>query len=280
MKQNGYSESTIEPIGRRLRTLAKHVDLNFPEKAKEYISEQTWSMSYKQNVVNAYNHYAETNNIRWEMPQYPRESSLKKLPLETDIDFIISYAKPKSRIAYRLVKECSLRPIEVEWLKVKNIDLNIGVIYPEIAKGSEPRAPKMKNETLAMLKGYIGKQNLGLNDHIFSSSKTLQKNWNKLRNKLAHQYGKPELKQIRLYDLRHFCRSVIYARTKDIVFTQRMMGHKNIKNTLRYIHLVGFKEDEWVCKVAKTIDEACQLIESGFEYATEMDGAKIFRKRK
>jgi len=73
---------------------------------------------------------------------------------------------------------------------------------------------------------------------------------------------------------------MIYQKTKDIVYTQRMMGHKNIKNTLRYIHLVGFKEDEWIVKVAKTLDEACQLIESGFEYVTEMDNAKIFRKRK
>jgi len=59
-----------------------------------------------------------------------------------------------------------------------------------------------------------------------------------------------------------------------------MMGHRNIKNTLLYVHLVGFKEDEWICKVAKTIEEASNLIESGFDYVTEMDGIKIFRKRK
>jgi len=32
--------------------------------------------------------------------------------------------------------------------------------------------------------------------------------------------------------------------------------------------------------VAKTLQEACNLIEQGFEYVTEMDGVKIFRKRK
>jgi len=49
---------------------------------------------------------------------------------------------------------------------------------------------------------------------------------------------------------------------------------------LKYIDLVNFKEDEWISRVARTLNEACQLIEAGFEYVTEMDGVKIFRKRK
>jgi hypothetical protein len=32
--------------------------------------------------------------------------------------------------------------------------------------------------------------------------------------------------------------------------------------------------------IAKNLKEACQLIESGFEYVTEIEGAKLFRKRK
>jgi hypothetical protein len=42
-----------------------------------------------------------------------------------------------------------------------------------------------------------------------------------------------------------------------------------------------FKEnDEYVCKTAKTIEEAAQLIEAGFEYVTEINNIKLFRKRK
>ena len=32
--------------------------------------------------------------------------------------------------------------------------------------------------------------------------------------------------------------------------------------------------------VATTIDEACQLLEAGFEYVTDIDGKKLFGKRK
>jgi hypothetical protein len=36
----------------------------------------------------------------------------------------------------------------------------------------------------------------------------------------------------------------------------------------------------YTCKTAKDLNEASQLIESGFEYVTEMDNIKLFRKRK
>jgi hypothetical protein len=37
---------------------------------------------------------------------------------------------------------------------------------------------------------------------------------------------------------------------------------------------------EYIVKTATNIQEATQLIENGFEYITEMDGTKLFRKRK
>jgi hypothetical protein len=72
-----------------------------------------------------------------------------------------------------------------------------------------------------------------------------------------------------------------YHRTKDILYVMRMLGHKSIKNTLVYTQLIDFPEDEdFICKVAKTVQEASQLIESGFEYVCAIDDAKLFRKRK
>ena len=71
-----------------------------------------------------------------------------------------------------------------------------------------------------------------------------------------------------------------YHRTKDILHVMQLLGHKNIKNTLIYTQLVNFKDNEYVCKIAKTLEEATKLIEAGFEYVTDMNGYKLFRKRK
>jgi len=40
------------------------------------------------------------------------------------------------------------------------------------------------------------------------------------------------------------------------------------------------KNDEFICKIARTLKEISQLIELGFEYVCEQDGLKFFRKRK
>ena len=71
-----------------------------------------------------------------------------------------------------------------------------------------------------------------------------------------------------------------YKRTKDILYVKELLGHVDIKNTLVYTHLVNFENNEWICKVASTVEEAKQLIEAGFEYVTEIDGKKLFRKPK
>jgi hypothetical protein len=46
------------------------------------------------------------------------------------------------------------------------------------------------------------------------------------------------------------------------------------------MQLVKLEEDEYVCKVAKTVEQASRLIEAGFEYVCDIDGVKLFRKRK
>jgi hypothetical protein len=71
-----------------------------------------------------------------------------------------------------------------------------------------------------------------------------------------------------------------YHRTKDILHVMQLLGHKNIRNTLVYTHLVNFETDEFVCKVAKTVEEASALVESGFDYVTDVDDLKLFRRRK
>jgi len=54
---------------------------------------------------------------------------------------------------------------------------------------------------------------------------------------------------------------------------------------MQYINLEaaiyhGANADNFHVKVATTIEEACKLLETGFEYVTYMDGKKLFRKRK
>jgi len=64
------------------------------------------------------------------------------------------------------------------------------------------------------------------------------------------------------------------------LIVQKMMGHRNIKQTLRYIHLVNFESGEYTVRVASSLKECTKLLEAGFEYVTDYQDKKIFRKRK
>jgi hypothetical protein len=63
-----------------------------------------------------------------------------------------------------------------------------------------------------------------------------------------------------------------------------MLGHKHTMTTEIYINMekmaFNVTSNEYTVKVAATLEEACQLLEVGFEYVTEIDGKKLFRQRK
>ena len=75
-----------------------------------------------------------------------------------------------------------------------------------------------------------------------------------------------------------------YHKTKDILHVKQRLGHRSIENTMLYINieqaLFQTENDQYTTKVAHGVDEACQLIEVGFEYVGNIYDAEIFRKRK
>ena len=71
-----------------------------------------------------------------------------------------------------------------------------------------------------------------------------------------------------------------YHRTRDILYVKERLGHKSITLMLIYTHMVTFEGDEYHAATAKTVEEDKELIKTDFEYVTERDGIKIYRKRK
>ncbi|UCE96817.1 MAG: site-specific integrase [Candidatus Bathyarchaeota archaeon] len=116
---------------------------------------------------------------------------------------------------------------------------------------------------------------------VFAKSlKSQRRLFNKQRKKISGKLQNPRLAKISFHTLRHWKATTEYPKTKDILHVMRLLGHKNINNTLIYTQLIDLRDDEFVSKVAKTVAEACELVEAGFEYVTDIDGLKIFRKRK
>ena len=67
--------------------------------------------------------------------------------------------------------------------------------------------------------------------------------------------------------------------TKVDCFRSSSFSGARANNTLIYTQLINFEGDEYHSATAKTVEEARQLIEAGFEYVCEMENCELFRKR-
>ena len=281
LRKGGQSEDTLKAKGHRLRYLARHSNLDDPEAVKGYIASRTdWSNSYKQGVAYAYNSYVKANGLCWTLPRFRIEDKLPRIPTEEKINQVIVRARGKYVLVFSILRDTGMRPIELERARARDIDLERGTITVRTAKGGAGRVVQVRRQTLALLKEYLGKHNFGLNDRPFPKRRKMTGRWVRLRNTVAAKLMDPAFRTIRLYDLRHFAATMIYHKTRDILYTQKMLGHRNLKSTLRYVQLIGFEEDDYTSAVAKTIKECQELVEAGFEYVCTMQGVKVFRKRK
>ena len=180
----------------------------------------------------------------------------------------------------QLLKETAFRPIEAMRLTPDDFNLERQiVILNKPAKRSNPRQVKMSNKLTAMITKLI--QGKKQNEPVWSTKpEHIRRTFTKNRKRASEKLGNPNLNRITMKTFRHWKATMEYHKTKDILYVKQLLGHKNIQNTMVYVHLVNFESDEWICKVAKNVDEAGKLVEAGFEYVCDFGGVKMFRKRK
>lgn len=279
LKKQGYATTTIEgrvKILKRLLNLG--ADLYNPESVKEAIAKNNCSEARKELMVEAYSNFLLFLGGRWEPPRYRRVEKIPFIPTEREIDDFIAGCSNTKRLAtyLQLLKETGIRSGEASKLKWTDIDFENAAVRVTPEKGSNPRILKISNKLIAMLNA-LPKDSTT----IFPNVTIMRKSFVRQRARLAIKLQNSRLKQITFHTFRHWKATMEYAKTKDILHVMRLLGHKNIKNTLIYTQLVDFKDDEFVCKAAITSKEAQQLIEAGFEYVcTATDGVMLFRKRK
>jgi integrase len=281
MKNQAKSDETIKNTSKALTTLSKHADLNNPEQVRQHIANLQVSTSYKRNLCIAYNKFCQYYEIKWDMPLYKPQAKRIKIPTKEKLEMLISSSGKTLATRLMISMECGLRPIELCNLKVKDVDLEQRSIYPTTAKHGTARALKISNKLQLMIQNHIVRNSLNPNDKLFrGNAENYGKHYRIMRNRLAKKLQDPTIQQIRLYDFRHYFATMTYHKTRDLLYTKQQMGHSQIKTTLIYTQLLNLNEDEWTCKVAHNSTEDTQLIEAGFEYVTERDGLKFYRKRK
>jgi integrase/recombinase XerD len=279
LKKNGVKGITLKSYSSILKRLANKTDLT-PENVKEYLAKTSqWSDSTKSLCVIVYGSFLKYMGLSWQPPHYKAAEKMPNIPTEADIDQLISGSGRKLSTFLQFLKETGVRSGEAAGLRWSDIDFERRIVRITPEKGSKSRILPLSNKLINML------NNLPRNsDKVWATLYSLKSNFYKTRKSLAFKLQNPKLKQIGLHTFRHWKATMEYHKTKDILHVQQLLGHRDLRNTLIYINLEKalFQNvnDEFHVKVAHSLDEACKLLEVGFEYVTDMEGAKIFRKRK
>jgi integrase/recombinase XerD len=275
--KQGYAPSTIKGRVKRLnRLLRLGADLNDEDSVKQIIATQEWSISNKVNVVDSYDSFLKMLGRKWTPPIYRRVRKLPFIPTEAELDQLIAGCSRRLAIFLQMLKETGMRCGEACQLKWTDIDLVNNSVRVTPEKGGNPRNLRISNKLVSML-NEMPKDDIKAFTH---NTDRWIRNLARQRKRIAAKLKNPRLTQITFHTFRHWKATMEYHKTKDILHVKELLGHKSINNTLLYTQLVTFKEDEFTARVAHSEQEACQLIETGFDYVCDFGDNKLFRRRK
>jgi integrase len=252
-----------------------------PENVKAVLADLPNKPRAKKNMVAMLTRWFDFNEIKWRRPKYTGESEIPFIPTEQQIDTLIAALGKKTATFCQLLKETGARPGELAEITWRNINFQMKTIRINAAeKESNNRILPISIKALEMLSNLSQRKG-----RLFAKADSMRSTLFLQRRRIAKRLGEPELNQICFKTFRHWKGTTEQHKTKDPWHVKLLLGHKSIKSTETYIHYEKMiyqseANDQFIVKVADTLEDAVKLMEVGFEYHAEVEGHKLFRKRK
>ena len=258
------------------------------DKAKKYdrkerkLTDDDWSDGAKYQAADAYLRFCEILKIPIppdvNFRKFKPNQKLPWLPLESEVDQLIAGCSRRVSSFLQLLKETGARCGEAWALNWIDIDVERGIVTinaPE--KHGKPRQAKMSGKLTAMLNSLPR-----IDERVFGRKQLnyFRQAFMKQRARTAYKLQNPRINRITFHTFRHFFGTMEYHRTKDLLHVQQKLGHRSVLSTMLYTQLVDFESDDYHVKTAKNLREDEELISAGFEYVTEREDVKVYRKRK
>jgi site-specific recombinase XerD len=282
VKNNGIE--SYKQIEHQLKQISKNTDILNPKDVKEYIKNMTKENgdkiqnSTRNKMVFSYDFFCQNQNLCWEKPYFKIDDTIPLIPTTDHINKIISCATNRYCVIFNIMTETGAEAKELEKTPRTKINEPEGIISITGTKGHNAGIYKLKASTAQQLRSYLAKNP---QEYPFPKSVYISQVWRETRDRATEKHCMPELKKVQTRNLRNYSGAQFYYKTKDPIATQRHFRHKKYDTTNHYLRgMITDGEEEFTCKTAKTIAEATALIEAGFQYITEMEGLKLFKKRK
>jgi integrase len=213
----------------------------------------------------AYDAFLKMQKTSWDMPTYTQEDHEPYVPYETELDTLIA-ASTKSKILttfLQCLKEVFGDPSEVlriRWLDVDNKNKQISIRYP--CKNHSPRTLPVSSRLLAMIEALPK-----TNEKIFPTTyPAILRRFVAVRKRTAEIHQNPRLIAVDFTAFRTWGATMIaYHTNGNVLKVKKMLGHKQIKNTMKYIGRdLEFKNDNYETTSATTLDDILKLGQAGW----------------
>ena len=200
-----------------------------------------------------------TKAVDWEMVEsetLKRVRKVKQLPENKRLRFIsktecqelISVCDPHLRPIVVTALNTGMRKGEIFNLKWDNVDLKHGFILLEITKNGERREIPINDTLRSTLQGITRRLDV---PYVFFDPAT-GKSYQDLKRSFKSALRRAKIQDFHFHDLRHTFASLLVMAGVDLTTASRLLGHKDIKMTLRYAHLAP----SHITRAVNILDEA------------------------
>ena len=248
-----YSPSTIKTylneMAQFLQTIKNHPADEFSiERIKKYLQYCFEKLKLTENTLhsrmNALKFYYEQvlrkQKFFWEIPRPKRPMQLPKvISKEEMVSLIRAIENVKHKTMIMLAYACGLRVSEITNLLVTDIHEDRRLLFIRRAKGKKDRVISLSPAMLVMLREYLlqykPKQFLFEGQYPGTSYSPRS-----LESIIQVAKGKAGIKKSgSMHMLRHSFATHLLDKGTDVVFIQKLLGHNDIKTTLRYLHVTN-----------------------------------------
>jgi integrase/recombinase XerD len=175
----------------------------------------------------------------WEIPRPKKQLQLPRFFSQDEVAAIINTtANIKHKTMLMLCYSTGLRVSEVVALKTRNIDSKRMCILVQQAKGKKDRIVPLSPVLLVMLREYATGYTPSVKGFLFEGIAKGEAYSARSLQEVLHQAKERALvfKPGGVHALRHSFATHLLDRGTDISMIQKLLGHSDIKTTLRYLH--------------------------------------------
>ncbi|MEM3627654.1 MAG: site-specific integrase [Candidatus Bathyarchaeia archaeon] len=276
LTNRGNRESTITKKLKIMKCLH-----GSPEDMFKQILSKDWCDKSKDYALRTVQQFSEFLECKVSKPKFkvydntqlfvPSPSMIKQL--------LYRISNIKLRAMCMIAIETGATESEVWNLKWNDVNLSNKTIVITGVKGHRTFTYPISNELCTLLM-----QIPRISDKVFNLKhpRTINDWMKNYCKRLGKETGNQDFCKIHFHTLRHFAISWYYFKTKDIVLTQQFARHCDIRNTMRYVHIIKswIKSNEYDVVYASTKEELSKYLSEGYEFIVKTKYGYCLRKPK